>query len=184
MAKAMSKAIPVLSPIQVDYIVKGYLGQLPIAALKATDGLFKSADTGEKPAMRASDLPVIGGQFQRKYGGAETDVVYDLAKHATEASDSYKSMLKQGRRDDAKEYLENHRGEIYAAGASRRFEKVMGAVRIQEDIARNSKTMTADEKRAKLDALDALKQKETTLFMKAIRDAEARGEKTPQLALP
>ena len=183
-AKAMSKAIPVLSPIQVDYMVKGYLGQLPIAAMKAADGLFKSADTGEKPAMRASDLPIIGGQFQRKYGGAETDVVYDLAKHATQASDTYKSMLKQGRRDDAKEYLEDHRGEIYAAGASSRFEKVMGALRMQEDIARNNKTMTPDEKRAKLDALDALKQKETTVFMQAIKDAEARGKTAPQLALP
>jgi hypothetical protein len=93
-------------------------------------------------------------------------------------------MLKQGRRDDAKEYLEEHRGEVYAAGASSRFEKVMGALRMQEDIARNNKTMTPDEKRAKLDALDALKQKETTVFMQAIKDAEARGKTAPQLALP
>jgi Large polyvalent protein associated domain 38 len=181
LAKAFSKALPMLSPIQIEHIVKGYLGSLPLAAANVTNSLFTKGTTGEAPEARASDMPVVGGLFQRKYGGAESDVVYGLAKEATAAADTYRSMLKEGRIEDAKEFLENNRAQIFAGKAGRRYENVMGSLRTQQDVIINNKKLSDVEKRAKIDSLDALKQKETDLFMKAIRDAETRGKTKPQL---
>jgi hypothetical protein len=181
-AKFLSKVAPVLSPIQIDHIVRGYLGSLPIAAFKAADGLFAPASTGEAPTPRASDLPFIGSQFQRKYGGAESDVVYRLAKQATSASDTYKNLLKSGNKADAQEYLDSHYGEIAASNASRRFEKVMGALRQHEERIKNNPDMSGALKRAQMDTIEEQKQKETNKFMQIIRDVEARGKNKPQLA--
>jgi hypothetical protein len=176
LAKSLGKAIPILSPIQLEHIVKGYLGSMPIAAAKAANGLFKPEATGEAPTTRASEAPLIGGLFQRKYGGAETDVVYGLAKEATAASDTYKDMLRQGRREEAQEYMQAHFPEIASANAGRKYENVMGALRRRADVVRADPKLTAEEKRAKLDDLDALKQRETKLFMEAIRSAEERAK--------
>jgi hypothetical protein len=176
LAKSLGKAIPLLSPIQLEHIVKGYLGSMPIAAAKAANGLFKAEATGEAPTTRASEAPLVGGLFQRKYGGAETDVVYGLAKEATAASDTYKDMLRQGRREEAREYMQAHLPEIASANAGRKYENVMGALRRRAEVVRADPKLTAEEKRTKLDDLDALKQRETKLFMEAIRGAEERAK--------
>ena len=175
LAKALSKALPILSPVQIEHIVRGYMGSLPLAAASATNSLFAQRDTGEKAERRASDLPVIGSLFQREYGGADTDVVYGLAKEAVTAADTYRSMLKEGRKEEAADYLEQNHAQIFAASAGRKYENVMGTLRTRADIIQSNKTLSAPDKRAKLDAIDALKQKETAAFMKAIKDAEERG---------
>lgn len=176
LAKALSKALPVLSPVQIEHIVRGYMGSLPLAAASAANSLFAQRDTGEKAERRASDLPVIGNVFQREYGGADTDVVYGLAKEAVTAADTYRSILKEGRKEEAADYLEQNHAQIFAASAGRKYENVMGTLRTRADIIQASTTLSAAEKREKLSAMDALKQKETTLFMKAIKDAEERGK--------
>ena len=151
------------------------MGSLPLAAASAINSLFAQRDTGEKAERRASDLPVIGSLFQREYGGADTDVVYGLAKEAVTAADTYRSMLKEGRKEEAADYLEQNHAQIFAASAGRKYENVMGTLRTRADIIQSNKTLSAPDKRAKLDAIDALKQKETAAFMKAIKDAEERG---------
>jgi hypothetical protein len=49
LAKQMSKAVPILSPIQIEHIVRGYFGVLPLAAAAAANGLFEREGKGEKP---------------------------------------------------------------------------------------------------------------------------------------
>ena len=174
LAKQMSKAIPILSPIQIEHLVRGYLGVLPLVAAAGANSLFERESKGEKPAGRASDLPLVGTAFQKKYGGADSDVVFREAKEVEQARNTFNDMLKSGRKEEAAEYRNTHRVELVMAPAAGQYRQVIG--RINADIRRiqERNDLTSEEKRLRLDALDKAKQDRAEAFIKQLRRAEER----------
>ena len=57
---------------------------------------------------------------------------------------------------------------------ARNFETLMGRIRTQEDVVRNRKDFSAEEKRKRLDELDKVKQDLANKFNAAVRRAEAQ----------
>ena len=174
LAKQMSNAIPILSPIQIEHLVRGYLGVLPLVAAAGTNSLFEREGKGEKPASRASDLPLVGTAFQKKYGGADSDVVFREAKEVEQARNTFNDMLKSGRKEEAAEYRDTHRVELAMAPAAGQYRQVIG--RINADIRRTQERndLTPEEKRLRLDALDKAKQDRAEAFIKQTRRVEER----------
>ena len=173
LAKQLSKAVPILSPIQIEHIVRGYLGVLPLVAAAGANGLFEREGKGEKPEARASDMPLLGSAFQKKYGGGDSDVVYREAKEAMDAKTTFNKMLKEGRREEAAEYRDNNRTELALAAAAGQYRQLVG--RINEDVRRTQERndLNAQEKRLRLDALDKAKQQAAERFLEVRRRAEA-----------
>ena len=174
LAKQMSSLLPILSPIQIEHIVRGYLGVLPLAAAAAANGLFEREGKGEKPEGRASDLPLIGTAFQKKYGGGDADVVYREAQEAVEANATFKKMLSEGRREEAVAYREKNKVEMAMAPAAGQYRQIIG--RINTDIRRVQERddLTAEEKRLRLDALEKAKQDRADAFIRQSRAVEER----------
>ena len=174
LAKQMSKAVPLLSPIQIEHLVRGYLGVLPLAAAASANSLFAREDKGEKPAGRASDLPLVGTAFQKKYGGADADVVFREAKEIEQSRNTFNEMLKTGRREEALEYRDKHRVELAMAPAAGQYRQVIG--RINADVRRlqERNDLTPEEKRLRLDALDKARQDRAEAFLRLQRTIEAR----------
>jgi hypothetical protein len=174
LAKQMSKLLPILSPIQIEHIVRGYLGVLPLAAAAGANGLFEREGKGEKPEGRASDLPLIGTAFQKKYGGGDADVVYREAQEAVEANATFKKMLSEGRREEAVAYREKNKVEMAMAPAAGQYRQIIG--RINTDIRRVQERddLTAEEKRLRLDALEKAKQDRADAFIRQSRAVEER----------
>ena len=174
LAKQMSKALPILSPIQIEHIVRGYLGVLPLVAAAGANSLFEREDKGEKPAGRASDLPLIGTAFQKKYGGGDADVVYREAQESMQARDTLNKMIKEGRREEAMAYREKKQAELAMASAAGQYRQVVG--RINADIRRTQERndLTAEEKRLRLDMLDKAKQDRADAFIRQSRLVEER----------
>jgi phage shock protein A len=174
LAKQMSKLLPILSPIQIEHIVRGYLGVLPLAAAAGANGLFEREGKGEKPAGRASDLPLIGTAFQKKYGGGDADVVYREAQEAVEANATFKKMLSEGRREEAVAYRDKNKVEMAMAPAAGQYRQIIG--RINTDIRRVQERddLTAEEKRLRLDALEKAKQDRADAFIRQSRAVEER----------
>jgi phage shock protein A len=174
LAKQMSKLLPILSPIQIEHIVRGYLGVLPLAAAAGANGLFEREGRGEKPEGRASDLPLIGTAFQKKYGGGDADVVYREAQEAVEANATFKKMLSEGRREEAVAYRDKNRVEMAMAPAAGQYRQIIG--RINTDIRRVQERddLTAEEKRLRLDALEKAKQDRADAFIRQSRAVEER----------
>jgi hypothetical protein len=175
-AKALSKALPFLSPVQIEHLASGYFGQLPLIVMAAANGLFRKESKGEAPEKRITDVPFIGSSFQKKFGGADADVMYRMATEATQAKNSYDSMLKQGRREDAKDFLEEHRTEIAVAGLANQYKTAMGRLRADEERITGMEKMSAAEKRARIDRIDAARQDISAKFENAIKRAEASGK--------
>ena len=174
LAKQMSSLLPILSPIQIEHIVRGYLGVLPLAAAAGANGLFEREGKGESPAGRASDLPLIGTAFQKKYGGGDADVVYREAQEAVQASSTFKKMLSEGRREEAAAYRDKNKVELAMAPAAGQYRQIIG--RINTDIRRTQERddLTAEEKRLRLDALDKAKQDRADAFIRQSRLVEER----------
>ena len=175
-AKALSKALPMLSPVQIEHLANGYFGQLPLIVMGAANGLFRSETAGEAPEKRVTDLPFIGSSFQKKYGGSDADVMYRMATESLQAKSSYESMIKQGRKQDAKDFLEEHRTEIAVAGLANQYKTAMGRLRADEERITGMEKMSAAEKRARIDRLDAARQDISAKFENAIKRAEASGK--------
>ena len=174
LAKQMSKALPLLSPIQIEHLVRGYLGVLPLAAAAGANSLFEREGKGEKPEGRASDLPLVGTAFQKKYGGADADVVFREAKEAEQTRNTLNNMVKEGRREEAIEFRDAHRAELALAPLAGQYRQVVG--RINQDIRRTQERndLTPQEKRIRLDALEKAKQDRADAFLKAQRTIEDR----------
>jgi hypothetical protein len=174
LAKQLSKAVPVLSPIQIEHIVRGYFGVLPLAAVAAANGLFEREGKGEKPESRASDLPLVGSAFQKKYGGADADVVFREAKEAEQTRNTFNKMLKEGRREEAAEFRDANRAELALASVAGQYRQVVG--RINEDLRRTQERtdLNAQEKRIRIDALEKAKQDRADAFLKAKQTIEDR----------
>jgi hypothetical protein len=174
-AKWMATMVPGLSPIQIEHIVSGYLGQVPLMVLASTNEMFR--DGKEEPTRKLSEMPLIGSSFQRKYGGEEADVVYKLANEAMEAKRTFDNYRKTGKLEEAKDYLADNRAEIVVAPMAAQYQKLMGALRKQEELIRNSNA-SPDAKEKRIDALNEQRQLQSERYLKAIRRAEAAGGRT------
>lgn len=174
LAKAISRAAPILSPVQIEHIVRGYLGIAPIAAAAMINGVVPTPERGERPTTRASELPFFGSAFQRKMGGAQADEVYDLAEASFQARQSYNERLKTGRAEEAKEFREERKVELAMASQAGQYRQVIG--RLNADIRRtqNRTDLTGDEKRARLDMLEQAKLDAANRFLQRYREVENR----------
>lgn len=173
-AKQLSKALPILSPVQIEHLTRGYLGVAPLVAFSAANQLFAPATKGEAPAARASDLPFFGSMFQKKYGGADADSMYRMAKEAEEARTTFNRMRKEGRQEAAKEYFADHRAEIASAAAAGQYRQLIGRLNLDMERARNRQDMTAEQKRKRLDDLEKAKQDAADRFMQRFYQIESR----------
>lgn len=175
LAKQMSKALPILSPIQIEHIVRGYFGVLPLAAVAAANGIFEGEGKGEKPEKRLSETALVGSAFQKKFGGADSDVVFRMAGDAMEARTTLNKMLNEGRREDAIAYREKNRVELQSASAAGQYRQLVG--RINADLRRTQERtdLTAAEKRARIDKLDEAKQQAAQRFVTMVRRIEGAG---------
>lgn len=171
LAKAMSAFAPILSPIQIERIVSGYLGSLPILAAAATNGLFKDGDVEPVP-KNLSEMPFFGSGFQKKYGGADSDVMYDLADEALQAKRSFDAMKREGRGADAQEFLANNRTELRAAPLALQYQKLMGNLRTIEERIKGS-DIPGDEKRKRIDDIQKRRQDLAEKFAQRIKQMES-----------
>jgi hypothetical protein len=172
-AKMLAKVLP-LSPVQVEHIARGYFGTAPLALMSVASSFMREETKGEAPERRLSEIPVMGSLFQKQFGGADADTMYDFAKEAMQRAASLKDIQKNGTPQEYKEYLASHRTEIALAPMARNFEMLMGRLRTQENVVRNRKDLNAEEKRARLDQLDKVRQDLANKFNAAVRKVEAR----------
>jgi hypothetical protein len=58
-----------ISPVKIEYLIKGYTGSLPLAIVSLSNPILRSSEAGEQPETRSfigSETPLIGSFFQAK----------------------------------------------------------------------------------------------------------------------
>lgn len=158
------------SPIQIDYLVRGYLGWLGSAILTTSNVATAPLKDGESSRFeRIDDFLVIGNyvktlpQSQSKY----VTSFYENAKIAATVTADYQNFIKLGQIDKATELAEE-KGDLIALNkmytkASSTMSKLTQQIKLIED----DKDMPGDVKRAEIEKLQQLRIN----YAKQIEDA-------------
>lgn len=153
----------VLSPIQVEHLVQGYLGWLGAASLATVDQIFTRpiGDFPVEPTRRIDDYPAIG-RFVRSNPQRNTKyatLFYEQLQEMNEAHNDIQNFRKLGELEKAKKLRESKKGQLklrkYFNAVQRKLSKVNR--RLQKVHA--NRELTAQEKRNEIDLLTVQKNR-------------------------
>jgi hypothetical protein len=148
-----------ISPITIDYLIRGYTGPLGIAITSLANPLLASDTRADiaQPSTKPSKLPFIGGLFQPVEGRGTLDEAYDRMQEIKQVKGTYNNMIERGQRAEAQAFAQQYSGMIAAASVSGAAQKQLGELAKQERIIRNHPTMTTEQKDERLERLDKIK---------------------------
>lgn len=144
------------SPVQIDYLMKGYFGWLATAANTVVDITARQAIGGpERPAWVLKDM-FLAGNFVESLPSAQSKYITNFYKQAKELEQVYathQKYVKEGSKEKAEEYKAEHVEELKSykaqATAKRQLTELNAKVRKIE----TDPTMSAVEKRIRINAL-------------------------------
>lgn len=170
-------------------------GTSPIKWQRTFDSLFANATTGviqilenatrdesniEKPTPTLDKLPYVKSFLQNTRSSEAKQEMYDYANTAQEAKKTFDDMKKEGRGDDAREFLEEHREEIALSAASAQFTRTMSdlnsKIRLISQLPKTS--MTADQKAERIKQIEKTQTQISERYNAAIKAARKRLETT------
>ena len=173
LAKILGKA-EVLSPVQIDYLIRGHLGGLGLTLVGLSNFALRPINPSEGLAggatKTANQLPLIGALFQPADGRGVIDEAYKDIESWQQATQTYKRMIEQGRRADAAKFAQEFSGQIALNATGGAFRQQMGELAQVRRAVLANKDITPEQKRAQV---DQLRQVELALA-RQIRDAQRR----------
>ena len=148
----------VLSPVQMEHLVRGYFGWLGTTALAGSDSIIESAmDLPVKPAKKITDYPIVK-RFARQGQGRSSKYITTFYERLNETTETFNDM-KQARLDaDADKQQEIYDDKAGVLRSRKRLSSVqrkLAKYRRQIASVHRSRSMTATQKRAEIDRLQA-----------------------------
>jgi hypothetical protein len=143
-----------LTPIKIDYLIRGYTGGLGVAlASMANPILNTEVSAVEKPTMKTSKMPFIGGLFQPVEGRGTLDAAYERILEIQQVQGTYKQMRESGKEKEAEVLLEQYRNKLTSASLSGAVREQLGelATARRQVLASNRTTAEKDELLDKID---------------------------------
>ena len=157
-AKGLGKIFDV-SPIKVENLVRGYTGGMGLAFLQAVSlAVPVKGGTPEQASKRLSDLPVVGGLFQPEDAGGRINAMYEHIKEARQVQKTFEDLVKDGKRAEAKEYLQKNIGTFAQATMAGNVTQQMNMLS-QAETAIKASDMPPEKKREELDKIRQIKIK-------------------------
>ena len=141
-----------ISPVKLEYLVRGYTGGLGMAALAALNPAFPDV-TAPGALKRMSEYPLVGGFFQPNDAGGIIDATYKRVQEIQQVQATYKDMLTRQGPEAARKYADENAAALTGAAVAGQFRQVMGEITAQEREVRAARTLTPERKRELLDKL-------------------------------
>jgi hypothetical protein len=149
-----------LSPVQIDHLIRGYTGSAGIFLADTVGLLFPTKyDNVERPTKEMHELPLIGSMFQNARGRGIVDEAYDRMAEVQRVSETYKLMISEGRREEAQAYLNDHLDEAKQIRVSGQVEKYLGELAKQKRQVMSSPKLTTEQKDVLLKRIDDAQDK-------------------------
>jgi hypothetical protein len=163
-----------LTPIKIDHLIRGHTGALGIAIASLANPILNTEVSAvEKPTMKTSKTPFIGGLFQPVEGRGTLDAAYERMLEIEQAQGTYERLRDSGKKEEAEAFLEKYRNKVVAASLSGQVRQQLGELaKLRRQVLDSSRTTA--EKDELLDKLDE-RQYET-----ARRFLSFTGETRPQ----
>jgi hypothetical protein len=156
-----------VSPITLDYLMRGYTGPLGIAMVSLANPILNTevkADVAE-PTLKMSKTPFIGGLFQPVEGRGTLDEAYELMTEIKQVKGTYNDMVEKGNRAEARAFAQEYANTLSLASTSGAVQKYLGEIAKQERMVRASPDLTTEQKDARLEKLDKMKTEYARKFI-------------------
>ena len=148
-----------LSPITIDYLIRGYTGGLGIALVQLANPILASDSKAEvaEPTTKISKQPFIGGLFQPVEGRGTLDEAYDRMKEIQQVKGTFNNMVEKGQRAEAMAFAQEYSEKLAAASVSGSVQKRLGELAKMERQIKSSPTLSTEQKDLRLAQLDKMK---------------------------
>lgn len=157
-----------LSPLQIEHLVRGYMGQLPIAVAAATNELFGNPAAGQ-PAGKLNEAPLVGGLFQDVNGGGAADALYAKIRAADQAKATFEKLKKEGRQQDAILYRDDVLNILYSPMLQQAENGLHKLAQDEKKIRQAPVTaLSAERKREMLDSIAAQRTALSNRYLSAV----------------
>jgi hypothetical protein len=116
-----------LTPIKIDYLIRGYTGGLGVAIASLANPILNTeASAVEKPTMKTSKMPFIGGLFQPVEGRGTLDAAYERILEIQQVQGTYKRLIEEGKDKEADVFLDKYENKLVSANFSGRVREQLG----------------------------------------------------------
>lgn len=148
-----------VSPITLDYLIRGYTGGLGIALIQLANPLLAPDAKAEvaEPTTKVSKTPFIGGLFQPVQGRGTLDEAYDRMQEIRQVKGTFNDMVAKGQRSEAMAFAQEYSDKLAAASLSGSMQKRLGELAALERQIKAAPGLTTEQKDAQLERLDKLK---------------------------
>lgn len=151
-----------ISPTKAEALFRGYTGSMGISMLNMLNPAFPDAPGKAdivEPTMRAADFPIFGRMIQPTDGNNMINKAYDAVEDAQRVNNTFNEYIRQGLKDEAKSYLKANLENLVTSSYAGTFAKTMGELSKLERMIRASDSLSAQEKRDRLDRIRQAKIK-------------------------
>jgi hypothetical protein len=148
-----------ISPMKIDYVLRGYTGSMGTYAITAMDSIIRSEDDATKATWRLDQIPVLKRFMISDLGAGTVNDYYDLKDRVDEVVRTSNQLERTGNVKALSEYLKENGQVLGIKDYVRDLDKDMKSIR-ESKMAINMSRMDPDQKR---DALDALRRAEISL---------------------
>lgn len=158
-----------VSPIMLDYLMRGYTGPLGIAIVQLANPLLNTEAEAAiaKPSTKASKMPFIGGIFQPVEGRGTLDEAYAEMQEIQQIKGTYNRLVSEGRRAEANSFAQEYATKLSMASTSGFVQKQLGEFAAQERRIIAHPTMSQEEKDKRLEQIDKAKMSYARRFLAA-----------------
>lgn len=147
-----------LSPAKLDHLIQGYTAELGAFSANMASGAISMATGKESPDKNLEQQPFFKSFLTNPNTSKAATDYYDLAHNAQEAVNYVNRLKKEGRVEEAKEYLsdEEHKKLVNAAPAFRRVGDQMAKIRAQINRVKEDVNRTSENKREEINRLQTI----------------------------
>lgn len=159
-AKLVGKA-NMLSPVQVDHLIRGYFGWLGTAAVTSVDLIVRLGEAPVRPARELRDMFLIGSFAETLPSGSSRYVtqMYEQSKEIEEAYNSWQKYRKIGDTKKAEEIYKASRDDIQKYRRAQQAKQMMARINAQSRRIEADRSLSREEKRNRLRQIAAQKDR-------------------------
>jgi hypothetical protein len=156
LAKFLGKA-GLIAPVNIDHLIKGYLGTTGGLMLQATSSAANIGSTTPTPEKSLQDTlastPGLSTFFIRENGAAMKNDYYELRGEVDKAVATYNNMIKTGRVEEAKEFYQDKKELFTVKQQVNTIERQLTKLRDRSKQIYASTKMSSEEKGIELERI-------------------------------
>lgn len=148
-----------ISPMNVDYMVRGMLGSVGGLLLYGGDSMAAVMLDNPRPSVPAYKTPVISTFLSNPEGRGLLTDYYDLKDQSDKVFTTLKGYVEQRDMGKAKEYMEENKQMLATRSAVSTISGQIEKLRTLRKSVIADPSLSSDQKRAKLDEIDAVQNR-------------------------